>query len=411
MGDDADGSNWTETPCGEEPPCHFMNATEWERTWWRGATIGKHRAAFATDVDAVMAPPGLRSRHDVEIDHRILSWIFSAVHSRSPPDEEGGSALTRALFNHVSVAMRAQNLLARDNPWRIAVAPRSRLVPRSIKASSFVSGCALTLYTCFGAFCSVGSKSLSTAPSPNLRCIHKTRSRYIAFMADRRSQTCSCRQSNTTGRQRAELIAFIRCHGRLQTCECALAAAPPVPPVSLGGVCACRRRTQGVCACRRRTQARMPISTWRMHMEERLNRHDATLDLHEAALAMLHNDPESARSAMERYESATIAMDATIEAQTEPAAPRMHQSSQTAELDELAPIWAVWDMSSGRYPDLEQAHISRRHRLGLRAESTSSSSAARSVTPVTRRRTSIDEMRALGRACIESSETPSIDRR
>ena len=155
----------------------------------------------------------------------------------------------------------------------------------------------------------------------------------------------------------------------------------------------------------------MPISTWRMHMEERLNRHDATLDLHEAALAMLHNDPESARIAMERYESATIAMDATIEAQTEPAAPRMHQSSQTAELDELAPIWAVWDMSSGRYPDLEQAHISRRHRLGLRAESTSSSSAARSVTPVTRRRTSIDEMRALGRACIESSETPSIDRR
>ena len=95
MGDDADGSNWTETPCGEEPPCHFMNATEWERTWWRGAIIGKHRAALATDVDAVMAPPGLRSRHDVEIDQQILSWIFSAVHSRSPPDEDGGSVLTR----------------------------------------------------------------------------------------------------------------------------------------------------------------------------------------------------------------------------------------------------------------------------------------------------------------------------
>ena len=55
MGDDADGSNWTETPCGEEPPCHLMNVTEWERTWWRGAIIGKHRAALATDVDAVMA--------------------------------------------------------------------------------------------------------------------------------------------------------------------------------------------------------------------------------------------------------------------------------------------------------------------------------------------------------------------
>ena len=188
MGDDADGSNWTETPCGEEPPCHFMNATEWERTWWRGAIIGKHRAALATDVDAVMAPPGLRSRHDVEIDQRILSWIFSAVHSRSPPDEEGGSVLTRALFNHVSVAIRAQNLLARDNPWRILVAPRSCLVPRSIKALSFVTGCALTLYTCFGAFCSVGSRSLSTALSPNLRGIRKTRSRYIAFMGDRLSR-------------------------------------------------------------------------------------------------------------------------------------------------------------------------------------------------------------------------------
>ena len=155
-----------------------------------------------------------------------------------------------------------------------------------------------------------------------------------------------------------------------------------------------------LCACRRRTQARIDeqqIARALLHMEERLNRHDATLDLHEAALAMLHNDPESARSAMERYESATIdrgvmerdetRWDATIEAQTEPAAPRMHQSSQTAELDELAPIWAVWDMSSGRYPDLEQAHISRRRRLGLRAESTPSNTAARSVTPVTRRRT------------------------
>ena len=177
-------------------------------------------------------------------------------------------------------------------------------------------------------------------------------------------------------------------------------------------------------ACPRRTQPRLSeqqIARALLQVEEGLNRHDAALDLREAALAMLHNDPESARSAMERYESATIdrgvmerdetRWDATIEAQTEPAAPRMHQSSQTAELDELAPIWAVWDMSSGRYPDLEQAHISRRHRLGLRAESTSSNSAARSVTPVTRRKTSIDEMRALGRACIESSETPSIGRR
>ena len=141
------------------------------------------------------------------------------------------SSLVRGpLFNHVSVAIRAQNLLAKDNPWRILVAPRSCIVPRSIKALSFVTGCALTLYTCFGAFCSVGSRSLSTALSPNLRGIRKTRSRYIAFMGDRLSQTCSCRQSNTTGRQRAELIAFIRCHGRLQTCECALAAAPPSSP-------------------------------------------------------------------------------------------------------------------------------------------------------------------------------------
>ena len=161
-------------------------------------------------------------------------------------------------------------------------------------------------------------------------------------------------------------------------------------------------------ACPRRTQPRLSeqqIARALLQVEERLNRHDAALDLHEAALAMLHNDPESATTAMERYEVQSR------QAQTEPAAPRMHQSSQTAELDELAPIWAVWDMSSGRYPDLEQAHISRRYRLGLRAESTSSSSAARSVTPVTRRRTSIDEMRDLGRACIEASETPSIGRR
>ena len=93
-----------------------------------------------------------------------------------------------------------------------------------------------------------------------------------------------------------------------------------------------------LCACRRRTQARIDeqqIARALLHMEERLNRHDATLDLHEAALAMLHNDPESATIAMERYDVQSR------QAQTELAAPKMHQSSQTAELDELAPIWAV----------------------------------------------------------------------
>ena len=207
-----------------------MSVTEWERTWWRGAIIGKHRAALATDVDAVMAPPGLRSRHDVEIDQQILSWIFSAVHSRSPPDEEGGSVLTRALFNHVSVAIPAQNLLARDNPWRILVAARSCLVPRSIKALSFVTGCALTLYTCFGAFCSVGSSSLSTALNPNLRGIRKTRSRYIAFMGDRlfrkqqkryddgcsSSSSSSSSSGGSSSGERTEQIALLRRRDRLQ---------------------------------------------------------------------------------------------------------------------------------------------------------------------------------------------------
>ena len=32
------------------------------------------------------------------------------------------------------------------------IAPRSCLVPPSIEALSFVTGCALTPYTCFGAF-------------------------------------------------------------------------------------------------------------------------------------------------------------------------------------------------------------------------------------------------------------------
>ena len=141
------------------------------------------------------------------------------------------SSLVRGpLFNHVSVAIRAQNLLARDNPWRILVAPRSCLVPRSIKALSFVTGCALTLYTCFGAFCSVGSSSLSTALNPNLRGIRKTRSRYIAFMGDRlfrkqqkryddgcsSSSSSSSSSGGSSSGERTEQIALLRRRDRLQ---------------------------------------------------------------------------------------------------------------------------------------------------------------------------------------------------
>ena len=96
-------------------------------------------------------------------------------------------------------------------------------------------------------------------------------------------------------------------------------------------------------------------------VEARLAQHDASLDLHEAAISFLQGATQDAEEALRRYEEQT------------PLPPPVEQrSTQTLELDELPPVWAVWD--APRDVNLQEAARVRRLRLGLPAEATAASS-------------------------------------
>ena len=100
-------------------------------------------------------------------------------------------------------------------------------------------------------------------------------------------------------------------------------------------------------------------------VEARLAQHDATLDLHEAAISLMQGAAEEAGVAFQRYEVQHA------QSQTPPPPPVEQRSVQTTELDELPPVWAVWDAS--RDANLMEAARIRRHRLGLPVEAAAAS--------------------------------------
>ena len=104
-------------------------------------------------------------------------------------------------------------------------------------------------------------------------------------------------------------------------------------------------------------------------VEARLAQHDATLDLHEAAISLMQGAAEEAGVAFQRYEVQHA------QSQTPPPPPVEQRSAQTMELDELQPVWAVWDAS--RDANLMEAARIRRHRLGLPVEAASGSGESR----------------------------------